>query len=80
MATVEEVITSLQKNYNPKDHIVCDIWTAFEIKLQAKNDEVNLSDEQVNEIVNEIHVNIDANEGINHEVVSRAVMVHAHGC
>jgi len=73
MATVAEIIEDLQKNYNSEDHIACDIWTANDIEIRAINDDIELTDEQIDEVIDNVHKDIDAGDGINWDVVSAAI-------
>lgn len=73
MATVVEIIKDLERNYKPEDQIACGIWTTDDVKTQAMNDDVELTAEQVDEVIDSVHKNIDAESGINWDVISQAI-------
>jgi len=68
MSTVKEVIERLQ-GYDPDAHIATSLWMAEDVLYTAEDIEIELSEEEANEILDEMCHRHDADIGINWEVI-----------
>jgi hypothetical protein len=64
MPTVQNYIEQLQNFYKPDDVIAVHLWCTDDVLVQAKEMEVNLSEENAKEIIENIHRNIDSGLGV----------------
>jgi len=69
MPTVKEIIEWLSKAYCQEEHVAVDLWSAKDIMTRAEELGVEISEKEVEEIVEKIHNNIDSEVGINWCVV-----------
>lgn len=71
MPTVKQVKEDLDRWYNDDDVICNIIWQADDVKMQAENFDppLELTDDEVNEILNLMDRNHDANYGIGWDTI-----------
>jgi len=66
----EKVESALEQYW--ADKIAC-IWSVEDVHFQAKQDEVKVTDEQAVEVLELVHRKMDANLGINWDVLSEGI-------
>jgi len=67
--TIKEAITHLINNYEPNDHCAMHLWVIKDIKDKAEEEKIELSDEECNDILDNIHHHIDSEYGITWETI-----------
>ena len=64
MTTVKEHIEKLKKWYNPDDELAIAIWGAVDVKSRAEDMDIELTDEQVRDVLSCVENKQDATLGI----------------
>jgi len=66
---VKDFIKYLENNYNPNDNIAYDIWCKEDVEAVAKDLEIELTEDELDNIINKINKHKSAEEGINWYVI-----------
>jgi len=66
---VKDFIEYLKNNYNPNDNIAYDIWCKEDVEAVAKDLEIELTEDELDIIINRIDKYKSAEEGINWYVI-----------
>jgi|GEM_PF-2173815 len=69
MPTVEDVVAYLEKNYDKDQYIAADFWTDEDVHELAWDEGIQLNTAQVHLVLDKIHHNIDALDGLQYSVV-----------
>ena len=73
MPTVEDVVDFLEKNYDKDQYMAPDFWTDEDVHELALDEGIQLNTAQVHLVLDKIHHNIDALDGLPYSVVMRAI-------
>lgn len=66
---IEDLITELQKRYQPETEVVAVFWHKEDIVWRAEDRAIVVSDEEAGQIIEALEANHDASIGINWEVI-----------
>jgi hypothetical protein len=69
MTTVRDLIAHLQRNYRPDDHVATAIWQVDDVRCQAAERGLAISDERAIEIIEWIDSNHDGCLGITWDTI-----------
>ncbi|MBU1211961.1 MAG: DUF1380 family protein [Alphaproteobacteria bacterium] len=69
MTTVRDLIAHLQQNYAPDDKIAAAIWQVDDVRWQARERSLTISDDHATEILERIDSNHDGCLGITWETI-----------
>ena len=74
MATVREVIARLKSNNKDLDtHIAVSVWGDLDIRCRAEELDIELTDDEVNDVLDNLTRNHDATLGINWDVIDATI-------
>jgi hypothetical protein len=69
MTTVKEAIEHLEKHHDPNEQICQIIWCANDVKMQAEEMDLEISEEEISDVLYEMEHRHDANYGISWETI-----------
>ncbi len=67
--TIKKLIENLRSNYNPGDHIAAQVWCAGDVLEKAHENNISLTREQANKIIDNLNDDIDPEIGINRDLI-----------
>jgi hypothetical protein len=76
---IKQLIEDLTKYHNPEDHVAVHLWCAEDVLEKAGEENVKLSRDDVNEILDDLHNHIDSEYGLCWDTVQSCIEKHLEG-